>query len=160
MMAICSYALDGEEPELDGVALAIFSLVKPNIDVGRKRASSGKQGGSKPKANSKQTERDIGKDKDKEKDKGKDTIPPTPLEAALEDFAKMRKAMKKPLTPRARELTIRDLEKLAPGDEAMQIAIINQSIQRGWQGVFPLKEEHSPKSRLQTDYSGMEDLPI
>lgn len=62
----------------------------------------------------------------------------SPLDMALDEFAKMRKAMRKPLTQRARELTIRELEKLAPGDEATQIAIINQSIQRGWQGVFPL----------------------
>ena len=144
MMAICSYALDGEEPELSGIALAIFSLVKPTIDIGRKRAESGKQGGSKPKAkskaNTKQTERDIGIGKDK--DTGKDIIIPlTPLEIALNDFAKMRKTMRKPLTQKARELTIRELEKLAPGDEQTQVAILNQSIQRGWQGVFPLKED-------------------
>lgn len=65
----------------------------------------------------------------------------SPLEIALDDFANARKAMKKPMTDKARELTVRELEKLAPGDEAMQIAIINQSIQRGWQGVFPLKDE-------------------
>jgi len=65
----------------------------------------------------------------------------TPLEIALDDFAAARKAMKKPLTEKARELTLRELEKLAPGDEAMQIAIINQSIQRGWQGVFALKDD-------------------
>lgn len=65
----------------------------------------------------------------------------TPLEIAMDDFAAARKAMKKPLTDKARELTIKELEKLAPGDEAMQIAIINQSIQRGWQGVFPLKDD-------------------
>ena len=82
------------------------------------------------------------------------------MEIALNDFSKMRKAMKKPLTPKARELTIRELEKLAPGDEAMQIAIINQSIQRGWQGVFPLKDD-KPKSRFQTpNYDDMEDLPV
>ena len=73
----------------------------------------------------------------------------TPLDRALEDFAKARKAMRKPLTDKARELTIRDLEKLAPGDEATQIAILNQSIQRGWQGVFPLKDDSKglPKER-------------
>lgn len=69
----------------------------------------------------------------------------SPLEIALDDFAKARKAMKKPLTDKARELTLAELEKLAPGDEAMQVAIINQSIQRGWQGVFPLKEDGKAK---------------
>ena len=66
--------------------------------------------------------------------------PADPLEQALDEFAKARKAMRKPLTEAARALTLRELEKLAPGDKAKQIAIINQSIQRGWQGVFPLKD--------------------
>ena len=71
----------------------------------------------------------------------------SPLEIALDDFAKARKAMKKPLTDKARELTMAELEKLAPGDESMQVAIINQSIQRGWQGVFPLKEDSKAKPK-------------
>lgn len=78
----------------------------------------------------------------------------TPLDIALDDFAEARKAMKKPLGPKARELTIRELEKLAPGDEATQIAIINQSIQRGWQGVFPLKDEHKGPP-MKTSYDGI-----
>ena len=49
--------------------------------------------------------------------------------------------MRKPLTEKARELTLSELEKLAPGDDEMKVAILNQSIQRGWQGVFPLREE-------------------
>jgi hypothetical protein len=59
----------------------------------------------------------------------------------MADFADMRKKIKKPLTDKARELTLAELEKLAPGDEAMQVAILDQSIQRCWQGVFPLKSE-------------------
>lgn len=73
----------------------------------------------------------------------------SPLEIAMDDFAKARKAMKKPLTDKARELTLQELERLAPGDEATKVAILNQSIQRGWQGVFALKEdERKPKSAL------------
>ena len=67
----------------------------------------------------------------------------TDLEKAMDDFAAARRAMKKPLTDKAKELTLRELEKLAPGDEAQQIAIINQSIQRGWQGVFPIKDDEA-----------------
>lgn len=73
--------------------------------------------------------------------KGAERADRTPLEIALDDFAKHRKAMKKPLTDKARELTLNELEKLAPGDDDMKIAILNQSIQRGWQGVFELKED-------------------
>ena len=82
------------------------------------------------------------------------------LDAALNDFAEMRKKMRKPLTDRALALTLSELEKLAPGDDEKKIAILNQSIQRGWQGVFPLKDEHKPTSRFVTpDYDAMEDLP-
>lgn len=77
--------------------------------------------------------------------KGADRADRSPLEIAMDDFAKARKAMKKPLTDKARDLTMAELEKLAPGDEAMQIAILNQSIQRGWQGVFALKDAPAPK---------------
>jgi hypothetical protein len=63
------------------------------------------------------------------------------LDVALRDFAEMRKKMRKPLTEKARELTLSELERLAPGDDEMKVAILNQSIQRGWQGVFPLREE-------------------
>ena len=76
-----------------------------------------------------------------ESNKGAERADRTPLEIALDDFAKHRKAMKKPLTDKARELTLNELEKLAPGDDDMKIAILNQSIQRGWQGVFELKED-------------------
>ena len=82
------------------------------------------------------------------------------LDVALNDFAEMRKKMRKPLTDRALALTLSELEKLAPGDDEKKIAILNQSIQRGWQGVFPLKDEHKQTSRFATpDYDAMEDLP-
>ena len=155
LMAIIAYALDGIEPELSGVGSAIYLLVKPTLDAGRKRAESGKQGGSKSgaerkqkasktEAKAKQAAREKEGEKEKEKERENECyIPPSPLEEAMEAFAKHRKALRKPLTEEARRLTLRELEKLAPGDEAEQIAIINQSIQRGWQGVFALKEERS-----------------
>ena len=65
----------------------------------------------------------------------------TVLESALTDFVEHRKAMKRPLTDKGVDLIREDLEKLAPGDVEKQVAILNQSIKRGWQGVFPLKEE-------------------
>lgn len=56
LKAIIKYALFGEEPTaLHGVRRAVFLLVKPTLDSSRKKAASGKQGGSKPKAKGKQT---------------------------------------------------------------------------------------------------------
>ena len=60
---------------------------------------------------------------------------------ALRGFEASRKALHKPLTLRAKELIVKKLEKLAPMNEALQIAILDQSVERGWQGVFPLKPE-------------------
>ena len=50
----------------------------------------------------------------------------------------MRKTIKKPMTTKALELLIRNLEKLTNLEEE-KIAILNQSIEHGWQTVYPLK---------------------
>ncbi len=56
LMAIGYYVFEEEIKPLTGAAAASFLLVKPILDKASKRASSGKQGGSKPKANGKQTQ--------------------------------------------------------------------------------------------------------
>lgn len=63
------------------------------------------------------------------------------LKEALKGFADSRKALHKPLTLRAKRLTLEKLEKLAPHNEVKQVAILNQSVERGWQGVFALQED-------------------
>ena len=55
-------------------------------------------------------------------------------------FVEMRKKIKKPLTERAIDITLSTLEKLAPRDTLKQAAILDQSTQRDWQGVFALKD--------------------
>lgn len=55
--AICSYALDRKELELDDVQKALFSLIKPQLDANHKRWENGckkKQNVSKPQAKRKQ----------------------------------------------------------------------------------------------------------
>lgn len=61
------------------------------------------------------------------------------LENTLKDFIDMRKAIKKPMTTKALELLIRNLKKLTNLEEE-KIAILNQSIEHGWQTVYPLKQ--------------------
>ena len=61
--AICSYALDREELELDNIQKALFSLIKPQLDANHKKWENSKKGGRpnqtktklKPKLNQKQT---------------------------------------------------------------------------------------------------------
>jgi hypothetical protein len=67
------------------------------------------------------------------------------LEIAVDDFIDFRKKIRKPMTDRAVELLFINLDKLAQDDET-KIAIINQSILKGWQGVFSLKQERQGKS--------------
>ena len=60
------------------------------------------------------------------------------LRKALYDFAAMRKAIKKPLTERAKELLLGKLRELSQ-DTGEQVKILDQSIMHNWQGVFALK---------------------
>lgn len=40
ILAICAYALDEEEPNLTGVPLAVFTLIRPTLDSGRRLATN------------------------------------------------------------------------------------------------------------------------
>ncbi len=54
--AIFTYVFTGEEPEyIMGTPMAMFKLVKPNLDNSLKKAEAGAVGGSRPKANRKQS---------------------------------------------------------------------------------------------------------
>lgn len=55
VMAVCAYAFEEESKPLTGSASAAFLLVRPILDKASKKAVNGKLGGSKPKANGKQT---------------------------------------------------------------------------------------------------------
>lgn len=75
------------------------------------------------------------------------------LENTIKDFIDMRKTIKKPMTTKALELLIRNLEKLTNLEEE-KIAILNQSIEHGWQTVYPLKEKI--KIKQEEDYKEIE----
>jgi len=86
--AIFDYALDGIEPEVKGVASAIFKIAKPQIDANNQRYMNGKKGGrpkkhsdeenkpsenqNKPSENQNKPNDDFLKPKEKEKEKDKD----------------------------------------------------------------------------------------
>lgn len=59
---------------------------------------------------------------------------------AIEEFIANRKATRKPMTARAIELFIKRLNTLST-DPGTQIKLIEQSIERGWQTVYPLKDD-------------------
>lgn len=57
---------------------------------------------------------------------------------ALREFEKMRKAIKRPMTQRAKQLLLTSLDGLS-GDRGEKIAILEQSILNNWRGVYALK---------------------
>lgn len=65
------------------------------------------------------------------------------LLSALQGFEEMRVKIKKPMTDQAKKRLLTELEKLAPGDRETQIAILHQSEDRCWAGVFALKDDRS-----------------
>ena len=67
------------------------------------------------------------------------------LKNTIRDFIDMRKTIKKPMTSKALELLLRNLEKLTNLEEE-KIAILNQSIEHGWQTVYPLKTTNTQNS--------------
>lgn len=62
------------------------------------------------------------------------------LSAALNDYFKMRKAMKTPNTERAIKLCFSKLDSLASTDEE-KLRVVEQSIERGWKTFYPLKDK-------------------
>ena len=164
--AMLKYASSGAEPDLRGNERFIWPTAKSEIDrqaesyksicETNKRIATERYGTLRTVTERNEACQDKDKDKDKdkcfpsyeEKHKGASA-----LDAALNDFAEMRKKIRKPLTDRALALTLSELEKLAPGDDEKKIAILNQSIQRGWQGVFPLKDE--PEAPKKTAHARM-----
>ena len=79
----------------------------------------------------------------KQKDiKQKEIIKKSEFDLTLDDFYEMRVKIKKPMTDKAKKLLIKNLEKLAPGNEQIKIEILNQSIMNCWQGVFPLRNNN------------------
>ena len=93
---ICAYALFQEEPNLDSVSDAVaiaFELLRPVLDKAREKAESGKIGGSKLKANGKQSgskqeanckQEEDESEKEKEGEIENECYPPNPLAGGSE----------------------------------------------------------------------------
>lgn len=108
------------------------------------------------KDNDKEDDKDIDNEEDinkKEKNKKRKTFEnifaennfSEELKNTLKDFIDMRKTIKKPMTTKALELLIKNLEKLTNLEEE-KIEMLNQSIEHGWQTVYPLKNNYSQKN--------------
>ena len=71
------------------------------------------------------------------------------LKETLQEFIKMRKLIKKPLTNRALKLIIKKVKELSNGKGNIAIEILEQSITNCWQDVYALKNQ--PKQETNYD---------
>ena len=74
------------------------------------------------------------------------------LKQVLSDFKDMRKVMKKPMTEKAEQLLLNKLDNLST-DTEQQIKIVEQSIERNWLSVFPLKQGNDKKLKSEEQQS-------
>lgn len=98
-----------------------------------------------PTAKEEEVEEEKKKNKKKIKKAGRDFVFVLPEEIdqkVWDAFVEMRKYIKKPLTEYAKHLICLDLGKL-DGDKN---EILNQSIKKSWQGVFPLDDTRKTTS--------------
>ena len=89
---------------------------------------------------------------------GLSVVAPEPISEAFNEFVKMRKTIKKPLTDGAAKRLFTRLEKLAPGNYPLQNDILNQSTDHCWLGVFPLKPDEGGVSDVGRIPSGYESF--
>ena len=155
--AIAQYSFDFAEPtNLTWISVVLWDLIKPQLDANNKRYSDWCKGGRPKKEttgfwekittgfeNEKPKEKENEKEKDKEKikEKEKDNHPTDEFDEALNEFIKMRKQIKKPITEKWIELVKEKLNKMYPNEKDLQIKCLYKSIENSWQWVFELKQE-------------------
>ena len=87
------------------------------------------------------------------------------LKETIIDFIKMRKLIKAPMTDRALKGIFKELDKLGHSDRE-KIAILEQSIERSWRGVFAIsKPKQKPKQEEKhemtiEEWAGDKLLPV
>lgn len=167
--AMLKYAETGAAPNFRGNERFIWPVAKLQIDrtvaeyegKAKTNRKNGEKGG-RPRKTQDNPKNPVGfskTQKSQDKDKDKDNIPsgnntpPIPPrgrvdvpEALMENwngFCEMRKKIKKPLTDRAAKMILNELERLAPGDNHTKGLILDQSVKRCWQDVYPLKGDKS-----------------
>lgn len=159
IMAIFDYQREKPVQELDAATSMAFSFIKTVLDrdakkwaeVVEKRREAGKLGG-RPKKQTKAKKAKGFSEKQKKQSKAKKAVNEnvnvnvnenvnnkSPLDIALDNFKDHRKQLKAPMTDQAYKMLLNKLEKLSDGDEEKKVAILNQSIENGWKGVFELK---------------------
>ena len=168
----------GEEPDKSKFSFVVdllYPIIQGSVDRMRKtsavKSEAGKTGGRPKKQTEKQDEKQTEKPEPNRTEPNR-TIPnhtvpnhtkieevaPLPPEidspqtaAEWENFVKLRKEKKKPLTDRARSMIMKDLVKFARGDPDRAVKILQQSIRKGWTDIYDLKEPEANFGRIVND---------
>lgn len=80
LLAVCAYALDEDVPALSGVALSVFTLIRPTLDSGRRKAmnrenktkTNPEQIRNKPSTRREQNRKEKEGEREREKEKEKE----------------------------------------------------------------------------------------
>lgn len=158
--AIAQYSFNGNEPQnLTWISVPMWKLIRPQLEANNKRYLDWCKGGRPKKETTgfdekittgfenekpKEKEKEKVKEKDKEKIKEKEkdnNHPSDEFDEALNEFIKMRKQIKKPITDKWVELVKDKLNKMYPDKKDLQIKCLYKSIENSWQWVFALSEE-------------------
>lgn len=115
-----------------------------------KLSEAGKRGNAKRWGGQGTLALPSGGDRIKEKDinKSKEEV----FTETLDEFIKMRKAIKKPITEKGVELILDKLNNLSNDNMDIKISILNQSIENSWQGVFELKQNNTTQYKSDNQY--------
>lgn len=107
----------------------------------------------------KESKRNKSKENKKDKTAFEDYTSNPALIKTLESYLEHRKKIKKPMTEKAIKLLLDKLDKLASNDTD-KVAILEQSIFNGWQGVFPLKNDTNSYNQSKSGKSFKSEIPI
>lgn len=166
--AIFEYSFNGKVVELDGVAKPILMLIMPLLEANMKRYENGKkpkqkQKGSKKEAKPKRTRSKAGANvyvnKDENEYVNKDVNKETILSGFFssdflpewERYIAFRKKQHKfsYQDESYEKLAVQELFNLSSGNEALAKNIINQTISKGWKGLFALKTPQAQPTQHQ-----------
>ena len=78
----------------------------------------------------------------------KTTLPDFISKELWQDFKEHRNKLKGPMTEKSKELAIKKISNLSKGNPEIAKALIEQSIEKGWKGIFELKDAENIENGL------------
>lgn len=163
--AMAEYAMNGKvaTDKLDTLSKALFTMAKPSLESSAKNVENGKKGG-RPKHDDEEKggfegglkapiESKRKEEKRREEKRKEDNIGEA-VKARLETFFQNSEILRnKPFTFDEQNKIVQKLVILGK-TEKEQLAIINQSIDKGWRDLYPLKKskEQIDEEALMAEY--------